>query len=216
MCHGESGEGDVGPAIGNPAMLTVTTDNFLRYAIENGRDGTDMPAFGEILSAEDIDGVTAFLRSRAAGWERKSYPLQTPPPVDDYVLNPGSPAPEFELKDGLYVMAADLQQALQEKRRLVLLDTRVPSAWQMAHIAGSVPIPYYKKDFDDLSKDLPDDGTWIVTYCECPRAAAESVTRKLRAQGFKNTAVLWEGVQGWASLGYPVSVGQIKHEPKDP
>jgi rhodanese-related sulfurtransferase len=33
--------------------------------------------------------------------------------------------------------------------------------------------------------------------------------RKLRAAGFRNTAVLYEGIQGWISLGYPVSVGQL-------
>ena len=91
---------------------------------------------------------------------------------------------------------------------MVLLDTRVTSMWQMAHIEGSVPIPYYHDDFEGVAKDLPTDGTWIVTYCECPRAAAESVNRKLLKQGFQNTAVLWEGIQGWVSLGYPVSVGQ--------
>ena len=104
--------------------------------------------------------------------------------------------------------SADLDKALKEKRRMVILDTRVTSMWQMANIEGSVPIPYYYDDFDGLAKDIPTDGTWIVSYCECPRAAAESVNRKLRDRGFENTAVLWEGIQGWVSLGYPVSVGQ--------
>ena len=65
-----------------------------------------------------------------------------------------------------------------------------------------------QKDIAGLARDLPADGTWIVVYCECPRAAAESVTRKLRAAGFANTAVLWEGINGWVALGYPVFSGQ--------
>jgi len=71
-------------------------------------------------------------------------------------------------------------------------------------------MPYYYEfgDFERLSADLPKDGTWIVTYCECPRAAAESVNRKLTTLGFKNTAVLWEGIQGWVALGYPVFRGE--------
>jgi len=152
--------------------------------------------------------VTAFLRTRATGWAVEKPVLRSPPSVDEYIINPDSPAPEFELKDGQYVKSEDLYRALQEKRRMVLLDTRVTSMWQMANIAGSVPIPYYHDDFEGVAKDLPTDGTWIVTYCECPRAAAESVNRKLLKQGFQNTAVLWEGIQGWVSLGYPVSVGQ--------
>jgi len=208
-CHGDNGEGDIGPALGNPTMLSLTSDAFLRYAIENGRDGTDMPSFGDVLEADQIDAVTAFLRSRATGWAVEKPVFRTPPSAENYVLNPDSPGPEFQLKDGLYVLAKDLNEALQNNRRMVLLDTRVTSMWQMAHIEGSVPVPYYYELYDSLVADLPSDGTWIVTYCECPRAAAEDVNRELRDRGFKNTAVLWEGIQGWVSLGYPVSRGEV-------
>ena len=207
-CHGANGEGVTGPAIGNPAMLALTPDAFLRYAIENGRDGTPMPAFGATLSAAEIDGLTAFLRSRATGWSLEKPVLRSPPAPADYVLNPAGEAPEFALQDGRYVLAADLKRALEEKRRMVLLDTRVMSMWQLAHIEGAVPIPYYSGDFEGIADAMPDDGTWIVSYCECPRAAAESVERKLRARGFRHTAVLWEGIGGWVSLGYPVSLGR--------
>ena len=90
---------------------------------------------------------------------------------------------------------------------MIVLDTRVMSMWQIAHIEGSVPIPYYYEGFDGLAKELPEDGIWIVSYCECPRSAAESVTRKLRDRGISNTAVLWEGIRGWIALGYPVTSG---------
>jgi cytochrome c oxidase cbb3-type subunit 3 len=208
-CHGEQGQGVTGPAIGNPAMLSLTTDAFLQYAIENGRDGTEMPSFRDQLSAGEINGLTAFLRTRAAGWQMTMPVLESPPPPDEWILNPDAPAPEFELKDDTYVSAADLLSALQDKRRMVLLDTRVTSTWQMAHIEGSVPLPYYE-DFDTVTANLPTDGTWIVAYCECPRAAAESVNKELVKQGFQHTAVLWEGIQGWVSLGYPVTVGQLQ------
>jgi cytochrome c oxidase cbb3-type subunit 3 len=209
-CHGAEGEGVTGTALGNPAMLSLTEDKFLRYAIEHGRNGTDMKAFGDKLSDEEIDALTAFLRSRATGWAVEKPLYRAPPEVDEYVINPDAQAPQFALKDDLYVMSADLHQALQDKRRMMILDTRVISYWQMVNIEGSIPMPYYYdfEDFEQFSKDLPRDGTWIVTYCECPRAAAESVNRKLTALGFKNTAVLWEGIQGWVALGYPVSRGE--------
>jgi cbb3-type cytochrome c oxidase subunit III len=207
-CHGANGEGGKGTALGNPAMLALTTDEFLKFTIQHGREGTEMQAFGEKLQPEEINAVTAFLRSKAGGWSVERPVYVAPPTPDRYVLNPDSPDPEWTLKDGRYVMSADLYQALQDKRKLMLLDTRVSSMWQMAHIEGAVSIPFYYDQFDALVPDLPTDGTWIVSYCECPRAAAESVERKLRARGFNNTAVLWEGIQGWISLGYPVSMGQ--------
>lgn len=213
VCHGEHGEGQVGPAIGNPALLSLASDAFLRYAIEHGRDGTEMPAFGQTLSASDIDAVTAYLRSLETNWSPEKPLLRTAPGPKDYVLNPEAPGAGFQLEDGLYVRAAELNRALEEGRRLVVLDTRVTSMWQIGHIEGSVPIPYYYEGFDGLAEHLPRDDTWIVSYCECPRAAAESVTHRLRGLGFANSAVLWEGIQGWISLGFPVYSGEVSGSP---
>ena len=207
-CHGPSGEGITGTALGNPAMLSLTTDAFLKHAIVNGRDGTEMRAFSEQLGDENINSLVAFIRSRATGWEIQKPVFRAPPPAAAYILNPDAQAPDWGLRDELYVTSAQLDKALNDERRLVLLDTRNLSLWQMANIEGSVPLPYYYDNPQDIFSDLPDDGTWIVTYCECPRAAAEYVNKKLKASGFKNTAVLWEGIQGWVSLGYPVSRGE--------
>lgn len=223
-CHGSQGEGITGTALGNAAMLAFTADEFLKYAIVNGRDGTEMEPFEGVLSEEEIDGVTAFIRSRASGWTVDRPVYRTPPAPEDYILNPDGDDPEFELKDGLYVMSADLDRGLREGKRMVLLDTRSIALWQMANIDGSVPLPYYYpgRDTDKLAADLPKDGTMIVTYCECPRAAAEAVNRRLKDRGFENLAVLWEGIQGWISLGYPIVTGATEtvdvaplHEPTE-
>ena len=205
-CHGAQGEGGTGTALGNATMLALTPDAFIRHTIENGRDGTPMLAFRDKLSPAQIDGVTAYIRSRSAGWTAPDPIRHAPPALDAYIINPDAPAPEFALKDGLYVSAAELDRELKAKKRMVLLDTRVTSMWERAHIEGAVPGPYYASR-EEVMANLPKDGTWIVAYCECPRAAAESVVRKLREGGLTNTAVLWEGIQGWVSLGYPVVPG---------
>ena len=92
------------------------------------------------------------------------------------------------------------------------------SLWRLPQIEGSVPMPYYDDDHDTdaLAKDLPRDGTWIITYCECPRAAADYVHRKLVEMGFENTGVLWEGAYGWIGLGYPVVRGEATVLELDP
>jgi len=210
QCHGEQGEGITGTALGNQAMLALTPDAFLRHAIANGRQGTEMAAFAEKLSSADMNNVTAFLRSRATGWDLEKPVYRAPPLPEEYVLNPQGEDPGFELKDDLYITSAQLDAAMQAGKKMVLLDTRALPLWQMANIEGSVPLPYYYdyKNLEALAKDLPRDGTMIVTYCECPRAAAEFVNRKLKDQGFENLAVLYEGIQGWIALGYPVSVGE--------
>lgn len=205
-CHGADGGGGTGTALGNQAMLSQTPDAFLRYAIQEGRQGTAMPAFADTLSAEDIDAVTAFLRSRSGGWSQTNARLYPPPDPANYVINPTGPSPDFTLRDGMYVLSADLSRALSANSRMVILDTRVTSMWQKGHIAGAVPVPYYSSR-EEVVSNLPRDGTWIVAYCECPRAAAESIVRQLRTEGLNNSVVLWEGVGGWIAMGYPLALG---------
>jgi len=207
-CHGKKGEGITGPALANPSALAHNTDEVIRYAIRHGRQDTPMPAFADKLSSKDIDNVTAFLRSKASGWTQNKPVLRSLPTPDQYIVNPDGEAPNFNLKDGMYVLSKDLNQALVEKKKIVMLDTRVTSVWQTAHIEGSIPFPYYS-DLDETVKDLPKD-VQIVAYCSCPRAAADDVVNKLRRRGFKNTAVLWEGIFGWMHQGYPVMRGDIR------
>lgn len=207
-CHGTNGEGVTAPALGNPSALAHNTDEFIRYAIQNGRDGTEMVAFADRLSAEDIDNLTAFLRSRAGGWEKPQPILRELPTPDQYVINPDGENPDFELTDNLYVSSADLFQALQERKKMVLFDTRVTSVWQTAHIEGSFPLPYYA-DFDEVIAELPKN-VMIVAYCSCPRAAAEWVVGQLNERGYERTAVLYEGIFGWINLGFPVMRGDVE------
>lgn len=68
-CHGEHGEGTIGPAIRNPAFLSAASDGFLRATIVLGRDGTEMRSMGHRgtgiveMKAEEIDDLIAYLRS---------------------------------------------------------------------------------------------------------------------------------------------------------
>jgi cytochrome c oxidase cbb3-type subunit 3 len=207
-CHGVNGEGINAPALGNQSALAHNTDEFIRHAIRKGRQDTPMVAFEDKLSAQDIDNITAFLRSRANGWSMKKVVLKKLPTPDEFVINPKGEHPNFNLSGGMYVSAKDLFGALKAKRKMVLLDTRVTSVWQTAHIEGSVPLPYYT-DLDETVKDLPKD-VQIIAYCSCPRAAADHVVRQLRSRGFANTGVLYEGIFGWLNLGYPVARSDIR------
>ena len=198
-CHGVNGEGVTAPALGNQSALAHNSDEFIRYAIEKGRQDTPMAAYEDRLSSEDINNVTAFLRSRASGWSMEKPVLKAMPTPDQYVINKEGDDPDFELRDDMYVSSVDLLAALKARKKMVLLDTRVTSVWQRVHIEGSIPLPYYA-DFDEVTGHLPKD-VQIVAYCSCPRAAADSVVEKLRDRGYSRTAVLYEGIFGWMNLG---------------
>ena len=206
VCHGAKGEGISAPALGNPMLLATATDAFLHYAIREGRDSTRMPAFKDSLKEDDINNVTAFLRSRASGWNKPQRDTVTVPKPEHYVLNPNSKAPHFKLRQDRYVSAKQVYQALQDRARMVILDARSKVAWRQTHIAGSVPVPYYEEP-DKFVKDLPNDSTMIVVYCACPHAASGKVVTTLKRHGFENTAIIDEGILGWLQLGYPVQHG---------
>jgi rhodanese-related sulfurtransferase len=122
------------------------------------------------------------------------------------VINASGPTPELEpLIDGRYVPAARVAAALAQGARMVLLDTRPTSDWLKSHIPGALPLPYY--DNQGMMDSLPRDGTWILTYCGCPHAASGKVMDALRAAGFRNTAVIDEGIYHWMERGYPLTFG---------
>ncbi|MEM6736218.1 MAG: c-type cytochrome [Bacteroidota bacterium] len=206
VCHGKNGEGISAPALGNPMLLATATDHFLRYAIAEGRDQTPMIGFKDSLSSNEINAVTAFLRSRASGWDIPKPDTVTIPEPEDYVLNPSQNSPAFNLRQGKYVSAEQVNQALQDSLKMIILDARSEVAWRQMHIPGSIPVPYYE-DPENFINVIPNDSTQIVIYCACPHAASQRVMNTLKRNGFKNTAIIDEGILVWAQMGFPVRNG---------
>ncbi|MEO6685584.1 MAG: c-type cytochrome [Dyadobacter sp.] len=206
-CHGINGEGISAPALGNPILIATASDAFLHYTITNGREHTPMPSFKDSLSVIEINALTAFIRSRASGWNAPEAVSETTPQPKDYVLNPNNKAPNFTMREERYVPAEQLLKALKDSSRMILLDARSEAAWHQTHIPGAISVPYYEEP-DRIIKDIPNDSTWIVAYCACPHAVSEKVVNTLRSFGYKHTAILDEGILVWAQRGYPVQYGQ--------
>lgn len=209
-CHGQKGEGTTAISLNHPVFLGTASDGYLRYAIEHGRSGTPMPAFAGDLTPGQIDDVTRYLRSFARSDDALSADAvaigEVPPTFERIVIHPEGPAPDFPpLRDGRYLAAAVIKDALVAGKRMVLLDARPTSDWLLSHIPGAIPVPYYAPD--KIVDALPRDGTWIIAYCGCPHAASGRVMDTLRDNGFKNTAVLDEGVFHWMAKDYPLTFG---------
>ena len=68
-CHGAEGEGGIGPALNSQEFLTEADDGQIFALISVGIPGSAMSAysldFGGPLTAEEIDGLTTYIRS----WE---------------------------------------------------------------------------------------------------------------------------------------------------
>ena len=75
-CHGENGSGGTGPALNSQQVLTNKSDEQIRDTIINGghRPNSTMPAFGDRLTAVEIDALVAFVRA----WEPTAAWVENP------------------------------------------------------------------------------------------------------------------------------------------
>lgn len=211
-CHGKKGEGVTAPAIANPAFLAFATDAYIKYAIVNGREDTKMLGFKNKLTDTQVNDLTTYIRSLTSGWSPEPKKLAPYPKPEDYVLNPKGKKPKFNLRQGRYVPMKEVLDAINSKKRLIILDTRTTSEWQNAHLPGAIPIPYYISE-EEIGNGLPNDKTWIIAYCSCPHAASDKIINMLRKKGYKNTAVIDEGFFKWINDGYPIIAGQAQESP---
>jgi len=62
-CHGAKGEGDVGPAFNTRDFQNANSDQALFDTISNGHQATPMVAWGDNLSAEQIELLVRFIRT---------------------------------------------------------------------------------------------------------------------------------------------------------
>lgn len=66
-CHQEDARGLPGtaPSLVNKELLSIASKKYLQATIRDGRDGTMMPPFADMLTPAQIDDVVAYLRSFA-------------------------------------------------------------------------------------------------------------------------------------------------------
>jgi cytochrome c oxidase cbb3-type subunit 3 len=166
-----------------------------------------MLAFGDTLSAEQVGDLVHLIRTRsrpvtpavttsAGGTEAWGTDRDIP-----VVIHPEGQAPSFSPANG-YISAAEVNTALTEGRRMVLLDARAVSDWRAMHLPGggcrlrSMMTPRRGR--------VPQDGTPVVVYCGCAHAAADRVASRLREMGYGRVAVIDERLFFWRDQRYPL------------
>jgi mono/diheme cytochrome c family protein len=73
QCHGSLGEGAIGPALNDPAFQARNSDEDLFNTINLGHEASAMIGWGDILSADQVQELVAFLR-RLGGLEPTAAP----------------------------------------------------------------------------------------------------------------------------------------------
>lgn len=82
-CHGENGEGLIGPALNSQTLLKTTPDEVLFSLIRTGVPGSTMPAwaqaFGGPFTDQEVNQLVAFIRS----WEPTAPLVEAPQVAPD-------------------------------------------------------------------------------------------------------------------------------------
>lgn len=204
-CHGAEGEGVSAVSLNNPWFLHTASDGMIAHAIEVGRSGTAMGAYGPpLVNPQGLADLVALIRS----WQR---PVDTDPPppftpqVDQAPLNPAGPEPDFELRENRFVSAMSVYEAIESGARLTLIDARPAADYLDEHISGAISLPFY--DVEQYADQLPQDA-FTVTYCGCPHAVSGQAADALSALGFERVAILDEGFYEWRdTFQYPTTSG---------
>ncbi len=207
-CHGTLDQRGNAVHLANPMFLASASDAFLRVAIVEGRPGTAMEAWQGKLTTDEIEDAIAYVRSLARPVVAAPVVPPSPAPMQPVVMNPSGEPPDLRLRLGRYASVADVAAAHADKRRFVLIDARPHSDYLRMHIPGAISVPYF--DMRDLDK-VPNDGTWVISYCVCPHEESGRILEELRKRGYENTAILDEGFFVWTQQGHPVEAadGQL-------
>jgi|GEM_PF-424744 len=209
-CHGEDGSGITAPGVSNPWLLESASDGFLRYAIAEGRPGTDMPGYENILSDQEIDDLVVLLRSWATPVNREP-PEPFEPDLSEPLINPDGEAASFAPREGtFYVPAQQVYDQLVSGRRMILADARATSDYLVGHISGAVSLPFYDEIVQEAIEVLPRD-TWIIAYCGCPHAVSGRLAQALIDGGFEYVGVLDEGYYYWRDERWPITNGRERY-----
>ncbi len=203
-CHGATGREGPNVKLANAELLAAASDGFLQYAIEQGRPGTPMASYANVLAQQDIDDLVVLIRSwQTPVVEGDAGDIPIPGTTGPVLVNAGGPEPAFVMGQ-TYTPAATIEHELVNGAAMVLLDARAPSDYAAGHIAGAIDLPFY--DVANFVDTLPDDH-WIVCYCACPHAESGSAAQTLQQNGFSKVTILDEGFFGWQTAGYPVHAG---------
>jgi len=100
------------------------------------------------------------------------------------------------------VVRSDYVKALLDAREpVVLVDFRKASEYRAGHLPGAMSLPI--TELDRRFREIP-AGARVILYCQCPLAEIATAYVFLQGQGYRNQAVLEDGVDGWMRQRYPL------------
>ncbi|MCH2214826.1 MAG: rhodanese-like domain-containing protein [Flavobacteriales bacterium] len=105
------------------------------------------------------------------------------------------------LSDQLDTVSSEVLGERLKNEKVVLLDAREVSEYEVSHLKGAVCIGYEHPDFsllEEVDKDTP-----IVVYCSVGKRS-EVIGEVLEEEGFTHVQNLFGGIFDWTNRGFEV------------
>ena len=105
-----------------------------------------------------------------------------------------------------HMTADELQAAVENCERLVILDIRDKELYEAGHLPGATSLPRAAIELD-IDEVVPDQDMRIVTYCGGNTRGSLSA-HTLKTMGYESVSMLDSGFRGWKADGLPVEGGE--------
>lgn len=100
------------------------------------------------------------------------------------------------------VNSKQVNEMLQKKKNLVVLDVRTSGEFNEGHIKGAKNIDILQPDAFSKIDKLDHSATYVV-HCRTNRRSSKAV-EYMKSHGFKNIYQMMDGSTGWAENRLPV------------
>lgn len=101
-----------------------------------------------------------------------------------------------------YISVQELK-VLQQNEDIVLLDAREREEFEVSHIENAVFVGYSNFSAEGVSQKISDKNTTIIVYCSLG-IRSETISEKLKKEGYSNVSNLYGGIFKWKNQQFPV------------
>ena len=111
------------------------------------------------------------------------------------------------------IRVKDLNEALQQTTKPVVVDIRTPDDFTESHIPGSINIPQH--DLPQRGDELPEDrDAPIITVCNIGKFS-KHVTLYLKSKGYRSVRSAKGGLNEWVRKGYSTTSEAVESTSAD-
>ena len=108
-------------------------------------------------------------------------------------------------EDVTTVTVEQVKALLDAREKIIIIDLRPGGDFQKMRMPGARSMPV--KELAKRYTEIPRSGR-VVLYCDCPQnEIIDDAYMLLKDYGYRNTAIMSDGFQGWLRRKYPVEAG---------